>query len=144
MTDSAQLQKIVLEYFEDTSDKTFSKIVKAFVFDRGTDDFEATGKLNEFIDDNGLSDVLVRLYSDKVNPNKIFLSTSLSERNLIEDLHYAFLIESFNRFKVLVIAQEILELKLKVAEKKASAYKAVLETHSIVLDELVNDLENYE
>lgn len=96
-----QVQKIILNYFKDTDDKTLVAIIDSFVYNEPiTDRTSNTSKLIEkFIDDNGLTTAYVNYLSDLRNPTKSFFSCSGSERQMIQMVIEAMLSLSYNRFR---------------------------------------------
>lgn len=104
------LQLAVFEYFKDTPDELFSEIVESFVYNKGSSN-DKVGKLVEkFLKDNGVEQAYINCRIDL--KNQFFKRSSLTERDMIEQLRNAFLSISFHRFqKNLKLVKDAVEMK---------------------------------
>lgn len=100
--DSRQQQAIqeqVRNYFKETDNITFSKVVDAFVF---LNSHPGIGKIvDKFLRDVGIQEAYVNYISDikrAENKDFYFKRGSASQTDLIEQIKNGFLVESFHRF----------------------------------------------
>ena len=109
-----QIQQLVLDYFIDTDDKTMSAIIKCFVYNESTKDDKISELIDKFIKDNGLTQAFINHHLDLKNTESMWLRSSLSERDMIDQVHRAFLNLAFNRFAWLMDkpVKKVREIKL--------------------------------
>ena len=79
-----------------------SSIIKCFVYNVSTQDEKVSKLIDKFIKDNGLTQVFIHHQLDLQHPESMFSKSSLSERDMMDQLHRAFLNLAFNRFSWLM------------------------------------------
>ena len=126
------MQKIIIDYFEDTDDKTMISIIDSFVYGKSTKNNEASKLIESFIKDNGIETAFVNYMIDikaKAEGNPMWLRSSYSERSIIEDIKLSLLNLSYNRFRNLVDKQvkpiECKKVKLKTDNEDTSSIHAI-------------------
>lgn len=139
-----QLQQLVLDYFIDTDDKTMSDFIKCFVYNESTQDNKVSLLIDKFIKDNGLTQAFINHHIDLKNPDAMWLRSSLSERDMIDQIHRAFLNLAFNRFAWLM-DQPIKKVRAKREIKLVEPQKIMLKYDENDFDvHIVSDLnDNY-
>lgn len=94
------LQKLVIEYFKETSNETFVNIVDSLVYNQPNNNQKASKLIEKFLKDNGLEVAFINYMSDfRDQDNKIFRRSSPSQITIIEGIKMALLNASFNRLR---------------------------------------------
>ena len=92
------LQFAVIDYFKDTPDELFTQIVDSFVYNKGTTNDKVGKIVGKFLKDNGVEQAYINYRIDFTDEARIFKRSSLTERDMIEQLKNAFLNAAYNRF----------------------------------------------
>jgi len=135
-----QIQQQVLDYFIDTDDKTMSSIIKCFVYSESTEDDKISKLIDKFIKDNGLTQAFINHHIDLKNPDSMWLRSSLSERDMIDQIHRAFLNLAFNRFAWLM-DQPVKLMDQPVKKVRAKREIKLVEPQKIMLKYDENDFD---
>lgn len=106
------LQLAVFDYFKDTPDELFSQIVDSFVYNKGSSNDKVGKVVEKFLKDNGVEQAYINCRIDMTDDARIFKRSSMTERDMIEQLRTAFLSISFHRFQQnLKLVKDAVEMK---------------------------------
>ena len=118
---SIDLQKIVIDYFEKYDDKTMVEVIESFVYKLPSKSNKTGELIEQFLNDNGLKEAFVNCAIDdakeKVNPDYLFNRASASEREMIEQIKISFLNLAYNRLRHNTIDVKP-EISVRVVEDK--------------------------
>jgi hypothetical protein len=126
------LQKLIIEYFKDTSDDDFVAFVDSFVYYKPAKN-NATSKMIEgFLKVNGLEKSYLNYVLDQRDPNKFFKRASMSDATMIDGVKWSLLNAGFNRLRN---ATE----SVKLREKIKTEHKEMKQLISTLMDAGTND-----
>lgn len=103
MSQIKDLQVGIEKFFKDKSDTLFIMVINTLFYDSKYESPIVQEMIDNFMFENGLSVIYEKYKHDANNTKSYFLKTTLSERQIMEDLTLAFLSASHNRFNQLVI-----------------------------------------
>ncbi len=99
MNEYIEIQENLFEYFENTNDKVFVEFIKLFVYKQESKNEEANKLFEQFLTDNGIRKAYDNYQQDLENPTSFFTRSSMSERNLIEQIKQGLLSVAFNKLQ---------------------------------------------
>ena len=105
------LQKQIFDYFEDTDNKTLVEIIHAFVYYSPSNRSDVGVIIDKFLKDNDLTQAYINYSIDikeKDNPSTYFNRSSLSEREMIENVRLSFLSLGFNRLRQSIVTPTVI------------------------------------
>lgn len=123
---SITLQENIIEYFKDIDDKTFIALIDTFVYHSPIGDNKKISTLiDKFLKDNELGEAYLNYLCDLKDESTkdlhkhFFNRSSMSQRNMIENIKSALLNAAYNRFRKVTtkrdanknIATELTKLK---------------------------------
>jgi hypothetical protein len=134
-----QLQQIVLDYFKDVEDELFLKIVDSFVYDQGTNDKKVSSKLEAFIKENELEQIVLDYHWNRNNPKAFFIRNA-GGMEMYENIKVGFMNAWINRS----ISGAKLDTKLEKAKTKLNKANLKYATfHALECFESLHRSEQY-
>lgn len=94
-----QIQENVFDYFKNVSDEIFVQVVDCLAYHQSTNNQEVSKLCEAFLSDNELSIIYGNYVLDLKEPRDFFSRTSLSERNIIDQIKVGLMSASHVRFK---------------------------------------------
>lgn len=144
MADFESVQKFVIKYFDDNkiSDKDLIDFIHNFCYlSHQNMSIEGNKAIEKFFKDNDLIDVFIRYMKDlkrTINNEKFyFYSTTMSERQLIEDIRISLFVLSAKRLEANINNNKIYVIKPKPTPqlKPIKKVKLIVKNNNVDIDE---------